>query len=135
MNGKRIMRLFVCVAVLTYFLLPAQAAKQDPDPTLPILSLLLSDNITMQEKIPSLALMIAKNTDTIEMAWIPGIDSITPVNQIQYNVYLSTSENFTPGPASFKKTIAGTSLAQYDFEASGSVDKSFLLWNRTWTSV
>ena len=56
----------------------------------------------MEEKIPSLSLMVAKDTDKIEMAWIPGSDGKTPVDQIQYRIYLSTTENFTPGPSNLK---------------------------------
>ncbi len=111
MNRKRIIRLLACFAVLTFLLLPAQAADQE-SPINPILYLLLSGSTTMKEKTPSLALMVSKDTDKIEMAWVPGSDGITPVNQIQYSIYLSTSENFTPGPANLKKTVTGTSQTE-----------------------
>ena len=86
------------------------AAQQDGDKVItPMISLLLSRSVTMEEKIPSLALMVSKDTDKIEMAWIPGSDGVTPVDQIQYKIYLSTSEIFTPDPSTLKKSVIGTS--------------------------
>lgn len=67
----------------------------------------------MEEKKPSLALMAAKDTDKVEMAWIPDSDGVTPVGQIIYKIYLSTSgENFTPAPATLKKTVTGISQTE-----------------------
>ncbi len=78
----------------------------------PIRSLLLGSGVTLQNKMPSLALMVAKDTDKIEMAWIPGSDGQTPADQIRYKIYLSLAENFTPGPSNLKKTATGTSQAE-----------------------
>lgn len=68
--------------------------------------------ILEKEKTPSLVLMIAQGTDTIKMAWIPGSDGQTPAEQIQYKIYLSTSQNFTPTPANLKKTVTGVSQTE-----------------------
>ena len=111
MNKNRNVRLLACFIVLIFLSAPAHASDQN-NPIPPILSLLLSGNTTMEEKIPSLALMVAKDTDKIEMAWVPGSDGATPVDQIQYKIYLSTSENFTPGSATLKKTVTGTSQTE-----------------------
>jgi hypothetical protein len=66
----------------------------------------------MEEKIPSLALMVALDTDRLAMAWVPGSDGKTPVKEIRYKIYLSTNENFTPSPANLKKTVVGTSQTE-----------------------
>ncbi len=80
----------------------------------PIIGILLAgeSTITMQKKIPSLALMVAQGTEKIEMAWIPGSDGATPVNEIQYKIHLATTENFTPDPSNLQKTVTGTSQAE-----------------------
>lgn len=108
---KRTWKLLIPILIISFLWLPAQAADKGKL-IMPMLGLLLSGGATMQEKIPSLALMVAKDTDKIEMAWVPGSDGITPVGQIKYRIYLSTSENFTPDPATLKKTVTGTSQTE-----------------------
>lgn len=82
-----------------------------------IFELLLNDasssgSTTMQEKIPSLSLMVAQGTDKLEMAWIPGNDGLTPTNQVKYEIYLGSSEDFIPGPTTLQKTVTGVSQAE-----------------------
>lgn len=64
------------------------------------------------KKEPSLALMAAKGTDKIDLAWMPGSDGKTPVEQIQYEIHLSSTENFTPSSETLKKTVTGTSQTE-----------------------
>ena len=61
---------------------------------------------------PSLALMFAKDTDKIEIAWIPSSDGVTAVDQVVYKIYLSTDANFTVTPAALKKTVTGVKQAE-----------------------
>lgn len=113
MNRMRIICLLTALLTLANLLPQAHAADQGKNIT-SILSLLLTGGATttMEEKIPSLALMVAKDTDKIEIAWIPGSDGKTPVNLIHYEIYLSLTENFTLGPATLKKTVTGTSQTE-----------------------
>ena len=114
MDVKKIALLSCCCVFLANLLLanPAGSAVGDKVIT-PILSLLLGGGgATMEENIPSLSLMVAKDTDKIEMAWIPGSDGKTPVDKVQYGIYLSTTENFTPGPSNLKMTVTGASQTE-----------------------
>ncbi len=61
---------------------------------------------------PSLALMVAKDTDKIEIAWIPSSDGVTPMDQVVYKIHLSTDVNFTTAPATLKKTVTGVKQAE-----------------------
>lgn len=113
MDGKRITSVSCCVVLLVALLFPVCSRAAEIKVITPILSLLLGGgSAAMEEKTPSLSLMVAKDIDKIEIAWIPGSDGKTPVNQIQYQIYLSTTENFTPGPSNLKKTVTGTSQAE-----------------------
>ncbi|MEA3467797.1 MAG: DUF1566 domain-containing protein [Thermodesulfobacteriota bacterium] len=111
MRQERVIQLLTFIVVWASFLLPVQAANTDRT-VAPILPLLLSGSVTMQEKIPSLALMVAKDTDKIEMAWVPGSDGVTPVDQVEYKIYLSTSEDFTLDASTLKKTVTGVSQTE-----------------------
>lgn len=113
MDEKRITLVSCCVLLLVTLLLPVCSLAAEIKVITPILSLLLGGgSATMEEKTPSLSLMVAKDTDKIEIAWIPGSDGKTPVAQIQYRIYLSTTENFIPGPSNLKKTVSNTSQAE-----------------------
>ncbi len=80
----------------------------------PIVSLLLSSKIPSQvggavilDKTPTLSQMVTQDTDKIEISWVPGSDGVTPEEDIQYNIYLSTNQYFTPGPDTLQKTVTG----------------------------
>jgi hypothetical protein len=114
MNGKRILIFSINCAVL-YGLLLAQAKNSGATSNLlmmitPVLS--SGSSTIIDKKIPSLALMAAKDTDKIEIAWVPGSDGKTPVEQIKYEIHLSKTENFTPSAATLKKTVTGTSQTE-----------------------
>ena len=72
----------------------------------------ISNSTTMQEKIPSLALMVASGMNSIEMAWIPGSDGLTPVDDIRYDIHLGATEDFTPEASTLKMSVTGVSQAE-----------------------
>jgi len=105
--------LFFSIVLLASLLLPINTQADQPKVITPLLSLLLGGgSTTMEEKNPALSLMVAKDTDKIEIAWIPGSDGKTPVDQIQYQLYLSSTDNFIPGPSTLKKTVTNTTQAE-----------------------
>ncbi len=110
---RKITLLSCCCLLLAILLLPGFSQAAGEKVIAPILSLLLGgDTVTMAEKTPSLTLMAAKDTTKIDMAWIPGSDGKTPTNQVQYQIYLSTTAIFTPGPANLKKTVTNASQTE-----------------------
>jgi Leucine-rich repeat (LRR) protein len=61
-----------------------------------------------------LSLMVATGTDSLELAWLPANHD----GSISYDIHLSEQEEFTPSPATFKKTVTGTTQAEItDLEA------------------
>lgn len=56
---------------------------------------------------PILAMMVATDTDRLEMAWTPGTDGETPPDQVKYDIYLGTSESFIPDASTLVDTVIG----------------------------
>ncbi len=107
MNRKRVLpSLIIFTALCSLLLAPSKNADADLLMMVtPILS--AGRGAIIAKKEPSLALMAAKDTDKIEMAWVSGSDGKTPVRWIQYEIHLSTEENFTPDLSTLKKTVKG----------------------------
>ncbi len=105
---------FLLLLLVLFFCLSGQGVGDGskPTPITPILGLLLSGDTSVQEKIPSLSLVVSQGLDTLHLAWIPGNDGVTPENLVQYDIYLSTTETFTPEPSSLKKTVVGISQTE-----------------------
>ncbi len=112
---RNILISFLFSLVVFFAIIPPSGSAAPPKKDLgPIIGILLAGKrpITIQEKIPSLALMVAQGTDKIEMAWIPGSDGKTPVSDIQYKIHLATTDNFNPDPSNLQKTVTDTSQTQ-----------------------
>jgi hypothetical protein len=64
-------------------------------------------SVATDPKQPLLALMVSTDTDSLQLAWVPGGDGITPADSVKYDIHLSAQDQFTPGPDSLKKTVTG----------------------------
>jgi|GEM_PF-5603526 len=67
---------------------------------------------------PKLVSMQATDSDTLELNWIPGTDNITPANQVNYRIFLSTEKDFTADISNQKAVVVGqTSLELSDLDS------------------
>ncbi|XCN71031.1 MAG: fibronectin type III domain-containing protein [Candidatus Electrothrix aestuarii] len=55
-----------------------------------------------------LSLMVATGTNSLELAWLPASHE----GSIRYDIHLSEQEEFTPGPATLKKTVTDSTQAE-----------------------
>ncbi|MCI5166394.1 MAG: hypothetical protein D3903_09915 [Candidatus Electrothrix sp. GM3_4] len=81
-------------------------------PVIQVKSAVVTPPIFEEEKIPSFVMMVAQGTDKVTLAWVPGSDGKTPVDQIQYEIHFSVEENFIPDSSTLKKTVTGTTQAE-----------------------
>ena len=59
---------------------------------------------------PEVALFNPTGTNSLILAWLPTAMSI-PANQVNYAIYLSTDNNFTPGPSNLFTSLIGKTQA------------------------
>jgi hypothetical protein len=63
------------------------------------------DNVAPQFK--GFALVVAGDADEVTAAWMPAVDNVTPADDIQYELYVDTSETFNPNSANLYATYTG----------------------------
>ena len=74
------------------------------------------DSLTISKPLttPTLVLMVATDTDKVQMAWIPGDDGRTRPDDIVYEIHLGEVENFTPSQSTLSGTVTGDSQAEIE---------------------
>jgi Leucine-rich repeat (LRR) protein len=74
-----------------------------------VLSLKKAVGVDGEQAAFQLSLMVATSTDSLDLAWFPASHDGGSIN---YNIHLSEQEDFTPGPTTLKKTVAGSTQAE-----------------------
>lgn len=61
---------------------------------------------------PSLTMLAATGMDSLQLAWIPGSDGFTSDGEIEYDIHIGRSEDFTPDVTTLQKSVTGVDQAE-----------------------
>jgi len=66
-----------------------------------------ANSLNSPPSFAGIALAAATDTTIITVAWLAAQDDTTPPAQIKYNIYVSTSPQFTPSAATLNQSVTG----------------------------
>lgn len=60
-----------------------------------------------EPRFPGLVLVVPKDMNTAQLAWVPAVDDNTAAADIRYDIYMSLGSSFAPSTNTFFKSVTG----------------------------